>query len=162
MSEMAIRIADGKEVKIGTCNEMFYCRYDQWDQVHYEHMTDGLLWRIPIPEEDHIKPGDFDYPIVLDSSVPWHMRIDMEKIELEDKSLMLRNPGTHQMYDGKMGLLATLKCYHGLKLPENNNDVQFCWNGKNNPLSWRTARTRCMSVCRAAAAARRGVLASTR
>lgn len=131
---MAIRIADGHEVKIGTCNEMFFCRYDQLNQIHYEHMTDGLLWRIPIPEEDHIKPGDFGYPIVQGSNVPWHMWIDMDKVELEDKSLMLRNPGTHQMYDGKMGLLATLKCYHGLKLPENNSDVQFSWNGKSNPL----------------------------
>ena len=35
---MAIRIADGKEIKIGTCNEMFFCRYDQWNQIHYDYM----------------------------------------------------------------------------------------------------------------------------
>lgn len=131
---MAIRIADGREVKIGTCNEMFFCRYDQLNQIHYKHMTDELLWRIPIPEEDHVKPGDFGYPLIQSSNVPWHMLIDEKKLQLEDKALILNNPGVHQMHDGKMGLLATIKCYHGLKLPESNGDVQFCWNGKSNPL----------------------------
>lgn len=134
MSEMAIRIADGEEIKIGTCNEMFFCRYDQRGQIDYSHMTDGLLWRIPIPEEDHIKPGDFSYPLVQASSVPWHMMIDTEKLHQDDKTLMLDNPGIHQMCDGKMGLVATVKCYHGLKLPESSKDAQFFWNGKTNPL----------------------------
>lgn len=134
MSEMAIRIADGKEVKIGTCNEMFYCRYDQWDQVHYEGVKSELLWRIPIPEEDGIKPGDFVYPILHTETVPFHMLIDIDKLELEDKSQMLRSPGTTQMYNKNMGLLATVKCYHGLKLPESSEDTQYTWNGKSNPV----------------------------
>lgn len=134
MSEMAIRITDGKEVKIGTCNEMLYCRYDQLDQIDYEYMTDGLLWRMPIPEEDNIKPGDFCYPQIQTTYMPLHLMIDEDKLELEGKALMMRSPGVHQMYDSKMGLLATVNCYHGLKLPENNSDVRFSWNGKSNPL----------------------------
>lgn len=131
---MATRIADGQEVKIGTCNKMLYCRYDQRDQIHYEYMCNGLMWRLPIPDEDDIKPGDFCYPQFQTSNVPFHLLIDESKLEVEDKALMLRSPGVHQMTDSKMGLLATINCYHGLKLPENNSDVRFCWNGKSNPL----------------------------
>ena len=131
---MAIRIADGKEIKIGTCNEMFFCRYDQWNQIHYDYMQNGLLWRIPLPEEDDIKPGDFRYPLIRTDYKPWHVIIDETKLELEDKSLMLRNPGSLQMVEKHMGLIASVKCYHGLKLPDSSEEARFFWNGKSSPL----------------------------
>ena len=131
---MAIRIADGKEIKIGTCNEMFYCRYDQWNQIHYDYMQNGLLWRIPLPEKDDIKPGDFQYPLIRTDYKPWHVIIDESKLELEDKSLMMRNPGSLQMVEKHMGLIASVKCYHGLKLPDSSEEARFFWNGKSSPL----------------------------
>ena len=131
MGEIAIRIADGKEVKIGTCNEMMYCRYDQRKDIHYEYQTDELLWRIPWPEEDGILPGDFEYPLVRTQYIPWQLRIDTNKIE---RVPLLMSPGHFQMWEKRMGLLLSVKCYHGLELPEKSDSVSFGWNGRSDVL----------------------------
>lgn len=131
---MAIRISDNAKVKIGTCNEMFYCRYDQLDQIHYEHETKGLLWRIPIPDEDGIKPGDFEYPIIHTDYIPFEHRIDSSMLKVGDIELMTNNPGYRQLVDKYCGLIVSIKCLHGLELPKSGNEARFFWNGKANPL----------------------------
>lgn len=57
----------GEEIKIGTCEDMYYLRFDQRLQVqplrgNVDPFADGdaLRWRFPWPNEDHVKPGAFE------------------------------------------------------------------------------------------------------
>jgi hypothetical protein len=56
----------GRSVKIGTCESMYYLRADQRHLVDGYDFSEDVLreirFRFPWPHEDHIKPGDFDYP----------------------------------------------------------------------------------------------------
>lgn len=134
MSEMATRISDGNRVKIGTCNSMYYCRFDQLDQIRYDHDTKGMLWRIPVPDEDGIKPGDFEHPIIHTKYIPYDHRIDSSMLKVGDIELMTGAPGLRQLTDEYCGLTVNINCYHGLKLPESGKEVMFFWNGKTEPL----------------------------
>lgn len=67
MGEYALH--HGERVKIGTCEDMYYLRADQVDQVaplsgNVDPVADGyngsLRFRFPFPDEDHIAPGAFD------------------------------------------------------------------------------------------------------
>lgn len=50
---------NGEEIKIGTCEEMYYLRADQRHLVAYEF--DGTeRFRFPFPDEDGLEPGRFD------------------------------------------------------------------------------------------------------
>ena len=69
MSEYATRKIDGKEFKIGTCEDMFKCRYDQLGEITYPYMSDNLYWRIPTPDEDGILPGDYNYSLLQEDGV---------------------------------------------------------------------------------------------
>ena len=62
---------NGKRIKIGTCESLYYLRADQASLVAHEEgsanptgdMKDGSQWfrfRFPFPDEDCIKPGEFD------------------------------------------------------------------------------------------------------
>ena len=61
MGEYALRKSDRQSIKIGTCDDMYYLRYEDQDKVVPESGSDfGTRWRIPFPDEDHILPGDYD------------------------------------------------------------------------------------------------------
>lgn len=67
MGEYAVRKSDGQEIKIGTCEDMYYLRYDQRDAVQggdaalwAARAWEGARFRFPFPGEDGIAPGDFD------------------------------------------------------------------------------------------------------
>lgn len=69
MGEYAKRRADGAEIKIGTCESMYYLRADQVDQVDplagscdpaRERIQNVIRFRFPFPWEDGIPPGGFD------------------------------------------------------------------------------------------------------
>lgn len=122
---------DSEQVKIGTCNEMWNCRLDQLKEVEYGYKTDDLLWRIPWPEEDGTEPGDYHYPIVRTDYVPWQLRIDAGGIE---KYPLIKESGSYQLWDRKSGLTVSIKCLHGLALPERTDSAQFYWNGKADVL----------------------------
>lgn len=62
----------GQEVKIGTCESMYYLRADQAWKVsalpgNVDPMSsrdrESLRFRFPFPSEDSIAPGQFDYPL---------------------------------------------------------------------------------------------------
>ena len=68
MGEYAIRKSDGAQVKIGTCESMYYLRADQIGMVDAQggscDVGDPEVWphvrfRFPFPDEDNILPGDF-------------------------------------------------------------------------------------------------------
>lgn len=54
----------GQSVKIGTCEDMYYLRYDQRYHVQHKsgnvdpvHDAGDLRFRFPWPDEDHLTPG---------------------------------------------------------------------------------------------------------
>lgn len=119
MSEYATRKIDGKEFKIGTCEDMFNCRYDQISEVRYPYLSDNLYWRIPTPDEDGMKPGEFDYTLLLeDGRIPWKLMIDTTKFSEEDIKNMQKQ-GTVQLKESHMGLLVNIRCPHGFDVGEN-------------------------------------------
>ena len=59
---------NGQSVKIGTCEDMYYLRFDQRHLVEKEANSldpvkdiDGLRFRFPFPDEDSIEPGNFEH-----------------------------------------------------------------------------------------------------
>lgn len=48
----------GEEIKIGTCEEMYYLRADQRHLVEYD-FDPGDRFRFPFPDEDELEPGNF-------------------------------------------------------------------------------------------------------
>lgn len=68
MGEYAKRASDGVEVKIGTCENMYYLRAEQRKQVRALHgnvnpaSADALAlrFRFPWPDEDGVQIGEFD------------------------------------------------------------------------------------------------------
>jgi hypothetical protein len=60
MGEYAIY--DGHEIKIGTCEDMYYLRPDQRHLVQSSTLRDltAIRFRFPFPDEDSRVPGDFD------------------------------------------------------------------------------------------------------
>ena len=63
MGEYAARKNDKKKIKIGTCNLMYYLRYEQRKEVVSDHplQLNKLWFRLSLKEEDGILPGDFEY-----------------------------------------------------------------------------------------------------
>lgn len=135
MGEYARRKIDGQEVKIGTCNRIYYCRYDQKNEIDYHYNSDNLIWRIPNPDEDGTLPGDYNYSLLRDDViVPWKLKLDSSKLKQEDIAI-LKETGTIQLSDKRMGLLVSIRCPHGLPLKQDAN-AQFSWgyNGHQNTL----------------------------
>lgn len=67
MGEYATRKRDGERVKIGTCEDMYYMRFDQRHKVRAESsnvdpVKDAaeIRFRFPFPDEDDIEVGAFD------------------------------------------------------------------------------------------------------
>jgi hypothetical protein len=65
MGEYAIY--KGQQIKIGTCEDMYYLRADQahlvtpmHGSVHPIKDAGEIRFRFPFPDEDHIEPGHFD------------------------------------------------------------------------------------------------------
>lgn len=140
MGEYARRKIDGKDIKIGTCKSMFYCRYEQIGELVYPYMSDNLYWRIPTPDEDGLKPGDFNYSLLFeDGRIPWRLMIDTTKFSEEDVR-RLQKQGTVQLKEPHMGLLVNIRCPHGLDVGEDfqkHEEGIFCsmgYNGRQDTL----------------------------
>ena len=139
---MATRLSDGKRVKIGTCESMYYCRWDQRNEVDYPYMTTGLHWRLPLSKEDSIKPGDFEHYNVLEWSdmcrshfVPWEAMVDEYAMSSENRKELAEHTGIVQTKVEALGMLVNVTCHHGLVLNESvEGSVKFFWNGKRDAL----------------------------
>lgn len=123
MGEYARRISDNQEVKIGTCEFMYYIRYDDRNLVSKlpnsldPVIEKNLFWRLPYPDEDHIKIGEykgFDRGYVLNNYIAPETA---------------KNFGTI-LIRSEMGILVNVVCYHGERLPVDTEEVSFHWNGK--------------------------------
>lgn len=68
MGENATRKSDGERIKIGTCESMYYLRFDQRDDVSYSwpalsddpDKLDPFMYRFPDPREDGTLPGEYE------------------------------------------------------------------------------------------------------
>lgn len=102
----------GEEIKIGTCEDMYYLRYDQAALVRPKRgNTDpvrdraDLRFRFPFPDEDSIEPGQFRDPF---RSVRINAPMDWEGIA--HNTIQFRN---------ERGLLVNLPCPEGTDNPHN-------------------------------------------
>jgi hypothetical protein len=132
MGEYAIRKSDGQRVKIGTCESMYYLRYEDRNKVTHESgnvdpMKDAesLRFRLPFLDEDEIQPGDYEDHNrglrLYRASAVNGCSSDFE-IEAEPGIMQLRH---------ESGLLLNVPCYHGAKLPEVVSPMKAFWNGKS-------------------------------
>lgn len=67
MGEYAIRKIDGQEIKIGTCESMYYMTFRQWAEKQViggdtpsKNLLNAINFRLPRLDERAILPGDFD------------------------------------------------------------------------------------------------------
>lgn len=138
MGEYAKRIKDGVDVKIGTCECMYYLRYDQRKEVAYNFNPfhdkhTEWLWRIPSIEEDGIEPGEFEYGGLLRNGEYIPYCLSLKPFDKETNDALLKTVGLVQQRVEKLGMLINMPCYHGLKLPEAEG-FSFFWNGKRDAL----------------------------
>jgi hypothetical protein len=126
MGEYATRKSDGVEVKIGTCESMYYLRHEDQSKVTYQHFEHGLRYRLPFPDEDSVAVGGYrDHDRGLRLYKTDENGLPDDFIPEGD-----HEPGTIQLTHPS-GLLVNVKCHHGLKLPEGSDDIQPHWNGKS-------------------------------
>lgn len=141
MGEYAIRKSDSEEIKIGTCENMYYIRFEDRGQVSpIEGSTNlsnpaelvGLRFRLPFPDEDEVRPGEYENPFrglrlfrTFEPEKDWQVSHEdwHPPVELD--------PGSFQMRHEKSGLLFSVPCHHGEKLPDLGSIRPF-WNGKSH------------------------------
>lgn len=106
MGEYAKRKSDGEQVKIGTCEDMYYLRFEDKHLVEpCEGSSFGYRFRLPFPDEDNLRPGDYadhdrTFPLI---GFVWNARAeDVGKVQLSN--------GT--------GVRISVDCFHGEKTPE--------------------------------------------
>lgn len=125
MSEYTNRISDNQYIKIGTCGDMYYLRFDDIDKVQspgYDLRKPGLRFRLPFHDEDGMLPGgDYD---------DYERGFRLYGFKYEPASV---HPGRIQMRH-ESGISVSLNCYHGeAVLPDVPADsgVSFRWNAKD-------------------------------
>ncbi len=133
MGEFARRKDDNVSVKIGTCEEMYYLRFEDRHNVTPEpNSADpvaecGLLrFRLPFPDEDGTPIGEYkDYSRGLRLC-----RKGTFGCEDWKDDAAADDPGTVQLRH-ECGLLVNVACHHGLRLPDVGKSSAF-WNGKTH------------------------------
>jgi len=156
MGEYAIRKSGGQEVKIGTCEQMYYLRFEDREKV--EHLSGNvdpvkdcgeLRFRLPFPDEDDIAIGEYknysrglclykyDVCTFCNGEGKTHGgNYQCSRCQGNGKEPYctdfsdpetLSDPGSFQM-SHRSGLLLSVPCYHGMKLPFENAH----WNGKTH------------------------------
>lgn len=131
MGEYANRNSDGAEIKIGTCEQMYYLRADQVSEITARSgsvnpasrsQAESIRFRFPFPQEDGIKPGDFDdhdYGLGLYGIEPPE---DIEHYSLQ----FSRN------YPQKGGLLLSTPCPRSKE--GKASKLKFSYNGYSGPV----------------------------
>ena len=136
MGEYAKLKTTGEQIKIGTCENMYYLRFEDRYKVIYDSSFTGYRFRLPFPDEDKIEIGnyqDFDRGIDL----IYHYDEETESYSYFDdiyKEHYQEHKGLIQLKHENSGLLINAACYHGYKLPDNNNskELKAFFNGKSS------------------------------
>ncbi len=134
MGEYATRKADKHDIKIGTCEQMYYIRYEDRNQVAPLEGSldcakeDGLYWRLPVKEEDGILPGNYESMYAEQRLCKYDAKretiIDFKFPE------SAKNPGSIPLAH-ENGLRISVPCLHGESLPEIEG-ARVGWNGKTH------------------------------
>ncbi len=131
MGEYATRISDGENIKIGTCEQMYYLRADQVNQIapvrgsvnpRLLAHAGGIRFRFPFPQEDGVLPGnfeDYDYGLGL-YGVEVPEDIDHGHLQFS------RN------YPSKGGMLLSIPCPRSKEGKAYASKVSY--NGYNGPV----------------------------
>jgi len=138
MGEYGVRKKDGLRIKIGTCESNYYVRYEDKGKVEPDHGSGfGYFWRLPLPDEDGIEPGDYQSHVATvrlwkkeqmlgtDGKVLREWTVDFSDHET------MENPGIVQLKH-ECGLMINAPCYHGEMLPGmGDSKCKAFWNGKS-------------------------------
>ncbi len=135
MGEYTTRKSDNAYIKIGTCNAMYYLRWDDIDKVNspgYDLRTPGIWFRLPFPDEDALRPGDgYDYnratPLIPYEDPDTGKRIAFDIPDAEH--------GLVQMHHKGLGMLLNINCYHGSRLPDSSGEIRVHGNGRSS-INW--------------------------
>jgi len=135
MGEYAKLKTTGEEVKIGTCENMYYLRFEDRYKVVYDYSFTGYRFRLPFVDEDNVGIGNYnnyDRGIEL---IP-HYDEDIKLTSYFDdiyKEHYQEHKGLIQLCH-ESGLMVNASCYHGYKLPDNNNskELKAFFNGKTS------------------------------
>ena len=135
--------ADQGTVKVGTCNTMYYLRYEDRHLTRPVTVFDfdpaahfDLFWRLPFPDEDDLgtaKHSTIDTPCEYDRGVPLYRRTEDHGVEYYTDSDLINQPGRIQLTHPS-GLLVLTACYHGLRLPTEGGEFSASWNGYRHSL----------------------------
>ena len=137
MGEYAIDKRTGGKVKIGTCENMYYLRLEQIndviplapENVDPKKDIEELYFRLPRKDEDGIEAGDFEYcggygakPIRL--YVPETITVDGEQKRnplydkhLDDLRAVAQKRKGRLQVRHECGIVVNIPCYHGATLP---------------------------------------------
>lgn len=129
---------NGQRVKIGTCECMYYLRWEDRGRVeplsgNVNPATDaGLFFRLPFPDEDEMQPGEYQdhnrgYRLGRREDEGQRSYWNDWKPDADDE----HEPGQFQMHH-KSGLIFCVPCHHGLKLPDLGPNIRPGWNGKEH------------------------------
>lgn len=125
MGEYATDKRTGERFKIGTCESMYYVRFEQRKDFIYNYPTENCFWRIPTPDEDDVEMGNYNYELFKEKEgIPLHLLIDPYKFDKETILSMQEDKHTLQLRDERMGLLVNVKCPHGLPFKGEQFDVE--------------------------------------
>src|SRR5665648_270374 len=134
----------GERVKIGTCEMMYYLRFEDRNKVqalenNVDPMTTkGLFYRLSLPGEDGFGPGDYEDSEPFMTYENGHQYINTW-CRLDNSNPALtegpNNPGRVHVSVPSLGLSVNLTCFHGLQLNESTADTHFGWNGKRDALA---------------------------
>ena len=124
MGEYARRKHDEVEVKVGTCESMYYLRYTQRNDVVFRSPCpiDALWFRLPRPEENGTLAGDFAFhgymgakplPIIFKTDEEGNTSAEVEAHAAEIKQYCLESQGISQVKNDKIGVVCNIPCYHG-------------------------------------------------
>ena len=141
MGEYAKRKSDGEEIRIGTCEDMYYLRHDQAGMVSpLSNSLDpvaeaGVLrFRFPWPEEDGNAPGEFEGAFkgqVIEGMAP---PLDVNHYGVQ--------------FSSHHGLIVNLPCPFGGKWPEGLNYMRNGFQGAVLLVAQRKIEDHLWAVCR--------------
>lgn len=137
MGEYATRKHDRQQIKAGTCEDLYYLRWE--DRFCVEPLRNnvdpatetGLRFRLPFPDEDDVLPGeyeDYDRGVRLFRTAKDNFHEYAEDYQVDESA----DPGSIQ-FTHPSGLLFSVPCHHGAKLPVIPG-IQFHWNGKSHSI----------------------------
>ena len=125
-----------EEIKIGTCENMYYLRFEDRHKVIYDSSFTGYRFRLPFVDEDKIDIGNYhDYDRGIDL-IPTYDEETESYSYFDDiyKEQYQEHKGLIQLKHENSGLMINASCYHGYKLPDNNDskDLKAFFNGASS------------------------------